>query len=434
MAAPLADRIAAANETALRRISAAAPVLTGLRAACEAIPELTGRVVLHAGPPISPADLCGPMRGAVLGAIQYEGWAPDVHAAGALLDRGAIIMRCTHDEGVVGPMAGIISRSMPLMEVRDPVHGTVAYAPLNEGTGQVLRFGAGGEAVIARLRWLRDTLAPALDAALRRLGGVPLAPMMARALTMGDEMHQRNVAATGLFFRAIAPALADCGIPGSALSEVLRFLAENDQFFLNVAMAAAQCGLGSVREIPCSTVVTVMSRNGVEFGVRVSGLGDRWFTAPAPVPAGTYFPGFTAEDANRDMGDSAILETLGIGGMAMAASPAVVGFVGLPSMREAIATTQSMGEITLGQSPLLKIPALDGAGVPMGIDVRRVVKLGITPVINTGIAHRRAGKGQIGAGIVRAPIAAFQQALTAFAARYAGASGTPVSRPAPAGE
>ena len=419
MTAPVADRIAAANATALRRLSAAAPVLTRIREASAAIPHLDDRVLLHAGPPLAPGTLCGPMRGAVLGAVLYEGWAADLSAAATLLDRGAITLRCTHDAGVVGPMAGIISASMPLLEIQDRGHHTTAFAPLNEGIGHVLRFGANGEAVIARLRWLRDVLAPALDAALQHLDGVPLVPLMARALTMGDEMHQRNVAATGLFFRAVAPVLAERGASGPVLSGVLRFLAENDQFFLNLAMAASLAITASIREIPYSTIVTAMSRNGVEFGIRVSGLGPRWFTAPAPVPVGMYFPGFTAEDANPDMGDSAIVETVGIGGMAMAAAPAVVGFVGLPSIREALATTQSMAEITVAPSAYFKIPTLDFAGAPTGIELRAVVRLGITPVINTGIAHRVAGKGQIGAGVVRAPLAAFQQALAAFVARYA---------------
>lgn len=423
MTADLADRIAAANDVGLRRLSDADPVLARVRRACEAIPALRDRVVLHAGPPIAADSLCGPMRGAVVGAAVYEGWAHDLREAEALLDRGSIALRCTHDEGAVGPMAGIISASMPLLEVRDARHGIAAYAPLNEGIGEVLRFGANDGAVISRLRWLRDAVAPALDAALQQTGGVPLVPLMARALTMGDEMHQRNVAATSLLFRAVAPALVERRAPGPALSRIVRFLADNDQFFLNVAMAAAKCAVGALGEIPYSTLVTAMSRNGVAFGIRVSGLGDRWFTAPAPVPTGMYFPGFAPEDANPDMGDSAIVETIGLGGMAMAASPAVVGFVGLPSMRDAIATTQSMGEITLGQSPQFKIPTMDFAGTPLGIDLRRVVKLGITPVINTGIAHRLAGKGQIGAGIVRAPLPAFQQALAAFVARYAAGVG-----------
>ncbi|MGH7427292.1 MAG: DUF1116 domain-containing protein, partial [Candidatus Methylomirabilaceae bacterium] len=343
MTSPLADRIAVANAEALRRIDAAIPVLTGVRPAREVIPALAGRVLLHAGPPVAPNTLCGPMRGAVIGALLYESWAADAAQAEALVSQDAVTLRCTHDFGVVGPMAGVISGSMPLFEVRDAVHGSSAYTPINEGIGAVLRFGAYDERVISRLRWLRTVAAPALDAGLRRLGGLPLIPLMARALAMGDEMHQRNVAATSLFVRGLAPALAAVEMPGEALSAILRFLAETDQFFLNIAMAAAKGVLEAVREIPYSTVVTVMSRNGVDFGIRVSGLGDRWFVAEAPTPDGLYFPGFTAADANPDMGDSAILETLGLGAFAMAAAPAVMGFVGLPSAAEAPSITRTMG-------------------------------------------------------------------------------------------
>lgn len=419
MTTSVADRIAAANAEALRRINAAAPVLTRVRPAREVIPALSERAVLHAGPPVAPDSLCGPMRGAMIGAILYEGWAHTAEEAEASLLSGQIAVRCTHDHGAVGPMAGVISSSMPLFEVRDTTHGTVAYAPMNEGIGAVLRFGACDDAVIARLRWMAEVLAPALDEAVQRLGGMPLTPLMARALAMGDEMHQRNVAATGLFYRAVAPALAESISAPGPVSGILRFLGENDQFFLNLAMVVAKAILDGIRDIPFCTVVTVMSRNGVEFGIWVSGLGDRWFTAPAPVPEGLYFPGFTGEDANPDMGDSAILETLGLGGFAMAASPAVVGFLGLGAAAEAHAATQAMGEITLGQSEHFKIPALDFAGTPTGIDIRQVVRLETTPIINTGIAHRRAGVGQIGAGVARAPIGVFQEALAAFAGRYA---------------
>jgi uncharacterized protein DUF1116 len=416
--ASLADRIAAANDLAMCRLNSAAPVLIGIREARLAIPTLDGQSLLHAGPPLMPPSPCGPMRGAIVGAALYEGWARSAPEAEALLESGAMALRCTHDASAVGPMAGIISPSMPLLEVRDIEHGATAYAPLNEGVGAVLRFGANDAGVVCRLRWLQNELGPALDAAVRRLGGLPLIPLIARALTMGDELHQRNVAASGLFFRAVAPALAEV-VSGPTLSRVLGFLAQTDQFFLNIAMAASKAMLASSEDIPYCTLVTAMSRNGVEFGIRVSGLGARWFTAPAPPPAGMYFPGFTAEDANLDMGDSAIVETAGLGGMAMAASPAVVGFVGMASVREALATTQAMADITLAPSPYFKIPALDFAGAPTGIELRSVVRLGVVPVINTGIAHRLAGMGQIGAGIVRAPLPAFQNALAAFAVRYA---------------
>ncbi len=420
MSATLADRIATANAEALRRLTTASPVLVGVPRGGDALPGLTDGVLLHAGPPVEPDRLCGPMRGAAIGAIRYEGWAGSAQDAEARLAGGRIALQCTHDHGAVGPMAGVISPSMPLLEIRDGTHGGIAYAPINEGVGAVLRFGANDDAVIERLHWLKTTLGPALERAVVRIGALPLNPLMARALTMGDEMHQRNVAATSLVCRALAPALAqDTRTPGAPdVSQIFRFLAETDQFFLNVAMAAAKAILDSVRSIPYSTVVSAMSRNGVEFGIRVSGLGDRWFTAPAPMPNGLYFPGFNAADANPDMGDSAILETLGLGGFAMAAAPAVTGFLGLPSAREAGAITGAMGEITLGRHSQFVIPGLDFEGTPTGIDLRRVVRLQIAPVINTGIAHRRAGVGQIGAGVVRAPLEVFQAALEAFAARY----------------
>ncbi len=404
---------------AVSRLRTAAPALTGVCVARDIIPELADRVLLHAGPPTTLDALCGPMRGAVHGALIYEGWARSPDESETLLKTGAIRLRCSHDFGVVGPMAGVISASMPLFEVRDPAHGTVSYAPINEGVGVALRFGAYDETVINRLRWIETVLAPALHRALHHLDAVRLVPLIGRALTMGDELHQRNIGATGLLFRILAPALVVDSLPAATLASIFGFLAENDQFFLNLAMAAAKATLESVRAIPYSTIVTAMSRNGVEFGIRISGLGDQWFTAPAPVPSGLFFPGFTADDANPDMGDSAIVETLGLGGFAMAAAPAVAGFLGLNSVEEATTMTRTMGEITLSQSPHFRIPALGGDGVPQAIDLRRVVNLEITPVINTGIAHRRAGVGQIGAGVARAPLRAFQDALRAFASRYA---------------
>ncbi len=418
MNAPLADRIAAANAEALRRINAASPVLVGIRPARDAIPGLRGRVLLHAGPAVATHRLCGPMRGAIVGALRYEGWAETAADAEALLDQGGVRLHCNHDAHAVGPMAGIISPSMPLFEVKETAHGGIAYTPINEGIGAVLRFGANDNAVITRLRWIQGILAPALDTAVKRIGGLPLAPLMARALTMGDEMHQRNIAATSLFYRAITPAIAEGNLRPEPLGGILRFLADTDQFFLNLAMVASKAIMDAARAIPCSTVVTAMSRNGVEFGIRVSGLGDRWFVAPSPMPAGLYFPGHTTDDANPDMGDSAIVETLGLGGFAMAAAPAVTGFVGLPSAAEAAGITRSMGEITVGRSAQFKIPALDFDGVPTGIDIRKVVRLEIAPIINTGIAHKRAGVGQIGAGVVRAPVHIFEEALSAFGERY----------------
>jgi hypothetical protein len=311
-------------------------------------------------------------------------------------------------------MTGITTRSQPLMVVANRAHGNRALCTINEGLGRVMRFGGNDAEVLARLAWLRDEFGPLLGAALRSSGGVALGPLIARGLTMGDEMHQRNVACTSLLLRALAPSLATVGA-GACLARALEFIAGNDQFFLNVAMAMGKSMLDPARGITDSTVVTAMARNGSDFGIRVAALGDRWFTAPVAMPQGLYFPGYSAADANPDIGDSAIVEAIGLGAFAMAAAPAVAGFVGAGGFAEAVGYSQAMSELTIGRNARWPIPALEFAGTPTGIDLRRVVETGIAPAINTGIAHRRAGVGQIGAGIARAPLACFEQALAAFA-------------------
>jgi hypothetical protein len=311
-------------------------------------------------------------------------------------------------------MTGIITASMPLLTVENHAHGNRAHATINEGLGRVLRFGANDASVIARLGWLRDEAGPALGAALRASGGVELRPLMARALSMGDEMHQRNVAASSLLGRALLPHLARAARDTDALARLAEFIGGNDQFFLNVAMAAGKA-LADPAFVAGSTLVATMARNGTDFGIRVAGLPDRWFVAPVNTPRGLYFPGHDADDANPDIGDSAIVETIGLGGGAMAASPAVARFVGAGGMAEALAVTAEIAEISLAEHPHFRIPTLDDRGAPVGIDVRKVVETGITPLINTGIAGKTPGTGQIGAGIVRAPLACFVQALEELA-------------------
>lgn len=410
-----AARIEAANAEALRRLLAAEPVLLDVVPAHEAIPELGDRTILHSGPPLEWGRMCGPMRGAVMGAAVFEGWAPSLAEAERLAATGAIRFQSNHDCGAVGPMTGMTTRSMPVMVVENRAFGNRAFCTLNEGLGKVMRFGGNDDSVIERLRWIQRVLGPALGAALRVLGGVALKPIIARGLAMGDEMHQRNVACTSLFLRAVAPALARAVEDRATLAAAMEFLAVNDQFFLNVAMAMAKAATDPACDIPHSTLVTAMSRNGTDFGIRVSGTGDRWFTAPPGIPRGLYFPGFSAADANPDMGDSAIVETIGLGGFAMAAAPAVAGFVGAGTASDALGYTRAMAEITAGRNGAWTIPALDFAGVPTGIDVRRVVETGILPTINTGIAHREPGIGQVGAGIVEAPFSCFAEALLAVA-------------------
>ena len=410
------ERIDAANRTAIGKILAAQPVLVDVRLAGELIAPLDSRrLVLHAGPPIAWQDLCGPLKGAVCGAIVFEGWARDLEAAERLAAAGGVEFEPNHHFGAVGPMTGITTRSMPLLVVENRAFGNRAFCALNEGLGKVMRFGGNDAEVLARLAWLRAEFGPLLGAALRA-APVPLKPLIARGLAMGDEMHQRNVACSSLLLRALAPHLARAG-ELSALATAFEFMAGNDQFFLNVAMAMGKSILDPARGTADSTIVTAMCRNGTEFGIRIAALGDAWFTAPVEMPQGLYFPGFSAADANPDIGDSAILEAIGLGAFAMAAAPAVAGFVGAGGFADAVATTRAMGEICAGRDPAWGIPALEFAGTPTGIDLRRVVETRIAPAINTGIAHRLAGVGQVGAGIARAPLACFEKALLALAAR-----------------
>jgi hypothetical protein len=398
-----------ANRECLRRLQGGTAALVGCRRAGDVIPGLGERSVLHAGPPIAWERMCGPMRGAVIGACLFEGWAGTAREAARLAGSGALAFEPCHHRRAVGPMAGILSPSMAVLVVRNDAFGTEAYATLNEGLGRVLRFGAYDPAVLDRLAWMNRELAPLVDEALRRAGGVDAKTLIARALTMGDECHNRNAAATSLLLRQLAPHVA--ATRAGDVERALAFLGAADHFFLNVAMAAAKAMLDGGHAVRGASVVTAMARNGVEFGIRVSGTGDRWFTAPAPDVEGPA-------DANPDLGDSAITETAGLGAFALAAAPAIVQFVGGTAER-ALETTRRMYEITLAEHESFRVPALDFRGVPLGIDVRRVVETGIVPVIDTGIAHREPGVGQIGAGLSEAPMACFVRALEAFVAELA---------------
>jgi uncharacterized protein DUF1116 len=406
-----------ANRAVLEMILSADPVLTDVRRAGELIPELEGRrLMLHAGPPIEWSRMCGPLKGAVCGAIVFEGWADDLAAAEKLAAEGGVEFAPNHHFGAVGPMTGITTRSMPLLVVENRAFGNRAVCALNEGLGKVMRFGGNDAEVLGRLAWLRDEFGPLLARSVKAAGGVALNPLIARGLSMGDEMHQRNVACSSLLLRTLAPHLSRAASGGPAAAKAFEFMGGNDQFFLNIAMAMGKAILDPARGAASSTVVTAMCRNGTDFGIRVAGLGDTWFTAPVEMPQGLYFPGFSAADANPDIGDSAILEAVGLGAFAMAAAPAVTGFVGAGGFTEALGYTRAMSEIAAARNPKWGIPALEFAGTPTGIDVRRVVETGIAPAINTGIAHRMPGVGQVGAGVARAPLACFEKALVALAA------------------
>ena len=411
--------IEAANAEAVRRMGEARPALVGMGIARDTIPGFAPSrpgariLLLHSGPPIAWDRMCGPTRGAVMGALMYEGLAADAAAAEALAASDEVEFAPCHHYHAVGPMAGVISPSMPVFIMRNETTGDVAYATQNEGLGRVLRYGAYGPEVIARLRWMEQVLYPMLEAALQRTGPIDLRSMIAQALHMGDECHNRNKAGTSLFLRAIAPAIAGGDGDRKDAAEVLRFIDGNDHFFLNLAMPAMKATMLAVENIPGCTVVTTMARNGTDFGVRVSGTGDRWFVTEAGMPEGLWLPGFTAADANRDIGDSTITETGGIGAFALAGAPAIVKFVG-GTPADARNATLQMYEITAGEHAAYTIPLLDFRGTPAGIDVRKVMATGILPRLNTGIAHKEPGIGMVGAGLLQAPAACFADAFRAL--------------------
>ncbi len=406
-----------ANEAVLEKLRTARPHWVDVQAAGEVIPLLReGKTLLHAGPPITWERMTGPMQGAVIGASLLEGWAASEKEAQALAASGEIRFVPCHEVNAVGPMGGITSASMPVIVMKNAVHGNRSYCNLNEGIGKVMRFGAYDSEVLARHRWMMRTLAPVLSAALKTFeNGLDITPIVAQAITMGDEFHQRNIAASALLLRSLGSALIGSGMPLEDIREVNDFLARTDQFFLNVMMAYCKNVMDAGAMVGEGTIVTAMARNGREFGIRVSGLGNEWFTAPVNMPEGLFFTGYSQEDANPDIGDSAITETYGVGGAAMVAAPGVTRFVGAGGMADAIRVSEEMQEIYLESNPMLQIPGWDFQGAPLGLDIRKVVETGITPLINTGIAHRKAGVGQVGAGTVRAPLECFTKAFLKMA-------------------
>ncbi|MCC8127059.1 MAG: acyl-CoA synthetase FdrA [Clostridiales bacterium] len=404
------------NQRVIERFKDAQPFLIDVVPAVSVIPELNGRVLLHAGPPIEYADMTGPMQGSCIGAILFEHWCETEEDAIALLESGGVKFIPCHHVHAVGPMGGITSANMPVMVVENRLDGTRAYCIMNEGIGKVLRFGAYSQEVIDRLTWMKDVLGPVLGAAVKsREGGINLNVIIAKAITMGDEFHQRNIAATLNFMKEAVPLIIALDWDEQEKRQVVQFLADTDQFFLNVMMATGKSIADCARKIEEGCVVTAMTRNGRDFGIRISGMGDEWFTAPVNTPKGLYFTGYCEEDGNPDIGDSAITETVGVGGMSMIAAPGVTRFVGAGGFEDALRVSNEMQKICISNNPNFVIPTWDFKGSPLGIDIRKVVATGITPLINTGIAHRKAGVGQVGAGTVRAPLACFEKALEAYA-------------------
>jgi hypothetical protein len=407
-----------ANQTAVDRLMSARPILKGVAPARDVIPGMRDNLFLHAGPPIEWARMSGPLRGAIIGAMIFEGLAKSEAEATSMVERGEVEFDSCHHHGAVGPMAGVTSASMKIYVVDNAEHGNKSFSNLNEGYGKVLRYGAYSEEVLKKLYWMNDVLGVALADALASSNGIDMRALIAEALHMGDEGHNRNKAGSLLYLKLISPLIAKVVKDDAIESEVLQFIGDNALSVLNPVMAACKAMTDAAHGVEGSTIVTTMARNGTDFGIRVSGLGEKqWFTAPAEIPVGLFFSGFTQDDANPDIGDSAITETAGIGGFAMATAPAIVTFVG-GTPKDAMNATLEMYEITFAESKYFTMPSLDFRGTPTGIDLCKVVELGITPRINTGIAHKNAGVGQVGAGLVRPPLKIFEDALLAFAEKY----------------
>ncbi len=409
--------IEAANGRAIEKILAAIPTLVDIKPAREVIPRMKDNTILISGPPIEWERMSGPTKGAIWGALIYEGLAKNQAEADRMAAEGEIEFGACHDHDAVGPMAGIISASMPVFVVKNKEHGNVAYSNFNEGLGKVLRYGSYEDSVLKRLKWIEKTLAPVLADAMKNSGPVDLKGIMAQALHMGDELHCRNVASSMILLKLLSPHIAATGHDGKTIAEVMKFMGENFLFFLNPAMASCKVSMDAGHGIEYCSIVTTLARNGTDFGIRVSGLDGQWFTAPAEVPRLLCFPGFTEADANPDIGDSAITETAGFGSFASAASPAVVQVVG-GTPNEAIEHTKEMWAITLAKDKSFSIPFMNFEGIPRGIDLRKVIDTGILPIINTGVAHKKPGFGTVGFGVLRAPQLCFTEALKAFATKY----------------
>ncbi|KXA90278.1 hypothetical protein AKJ39_04065 [candidate division MSBL1 archaeon SCGC-AAA259J03] len=410
-------KIEEANEEALEKFKEAQPVATGLAKASDVIPDMDDRTFLHAGPPVEWERMSGPTRGAVIGALIFEGLADDEEEAKEIAASGDIEFDPCHDHDAVGPMAGIISPSMSVYIIENQEHGNKAYCNLNEGLGEVLRYGAYSEKVLDKLKWMEEVEAPILNSAFERSGPIDLKEIISQALHMGDDGHARDVAMSLIFLKEMAPHILETDFETKDKKKVLEFMGENQLTFLNLLMPAGKAMIDAAHGVEYSTLVTALTRNGTDFGIRVSGLPGQWFTAPAPKPDTLFFPGFKEGDQGRDIGDSAICETIGLGGFASAAAPMIVQVVG-GTPDDAVARTREMREITIDEHPGFTIPFMNFRGVPIGIDTRKVVEKDIRPFINTGVAHKDPGVGGVGFGLVRAPIDCFKKALKAFADKY----------------
>jgi hypothetical protein len=384
----------------------------GVRPAADVADVVGPCSYLHAGPALDPAELVGPMRGALLGALVFEGEAADLKHAEEIVQAREVALSPCHDSGGVGAMAGIVTPHMPVVVVEgEDEDEVVAFASLNEGLGSALRFGSTSPKVLRRLEWMRDVLGVVLDRALGHMGGIDLIALQAEGLRRGDECHNRNVATTAALIAQLAPSIVRTASTHDA-ADVIEFLAANPHSFLSFSMAAGKSVADAAHRGSARGLVTGIAANGVRIGVRVSGC-SRWFEERAPLGVPRFFEGFSAQDACPLMGDSFITETIGLGAFAGTAAPAIAAFVGGTSA-QARQTVAEMRRICRGESSRFLIPAEEFRGTPLGIDVNLVRSAGIAPVVNNGVAHRLPGKGQIGAGLTRLPLEPFVAAADAL--------------------
>lgn len=410
------QKIEITNQETTNRLINGEPVLVDIAPAGEVIPGLKDKMVLHSGPPIEWSRMCGAQQGAVIGMVLYEEWAESVDDARRLLETGEIILEPNHHHQAVGPMAGTITASHPVWVVENKTFGNRAYCRQVEGRQQ---FGDYSQDALDGLRKWRDIWAPTLRKALNTIGELELKPIIIQALQMGDELHNRHSASSSLFANAMAVAIEKADIPKSEALPTLLYITNHNLIFLGLAMACGKAISDPAYNIEYSTIVTAMARNGTEFGIRVSGLGDQWFTAPSPEVDGLYLPGYSSVDAGRDMGDSAITETVGWGGFVLGGAPGILSLVG-GTPEEALAYSREMKKITTALHPTYLMPALGFRGTAMGIDIRKVVQSNVLPIIDTAIAHKKPGYPIIGAGLVQPPLDCFKKALIAFSRRYDG--------------
>ncbi|UOY02679.1 DUF1116 domain-containing protein [Blastococcus sp. PRF04-17] len=418
LSAQVEDRRRAANAEALARLVGAEPVLVDVAPAGDVVPDMTPSTILTSGAPLEWDEYTGGQRRAVLYAAVYEGLATDAEDAEAAIRSGRVRVRTTQQHACIGSVAGIYTASMPVLVVRDEAHGNTAFCNLYEGESRHrLNYGSYGDEVVRGLRWLEHVMGPLLAEALRRSGPIRLKPLMARALRLGDELHSRNTAATLLLTRELTPAFLDLETTehSSAARAVLEFLTRNEYAFLRVGMAAAKATADAAHGVPFSSVLTGMALNSREFAIRVSGLGDEWFRGLHPRLEGRFFEGFTADDAEWIGGESCVTETVGLGGFAQVCAPTLQAYQGgtTARMRE---NNEAMYAITVGEHPDFLLPPLDFRGAPVGIDLFAVLRTGVVPVIDGGLAGRDGG--QIGAGVLRPDLDCFAAAADAYGARY----------------